>query len=149
MISLNLLDFQSHLKIKKEGGKQFLFCPIRKKYLVLQPEELVRQLLLVYLTQEKKYAQSRISAERGLKVNELERRFDLLIYDTNTQPFILVECKAPAVKITQATFEQVANYNLSLRVPYLLTTNGISTFCCAMDYENESFEFLAEIPNPR
>lgn len=146
MITLDLLSYQPSLKIKKEKGKQYIFCPIRKKYLVLQPEELVRQLLLVFLMEEKKIPKPRIAVEKLLRINELDRRFDILIYDENTKPFVLIECKAPAIKISQSTFEQIAQYNLSLQVPYLLTTNGRFTFCCKMDYENQSYEFLNEIP---
>jgi len=146
IINLDLLSFQSFLKIKKEKEKQFLFCPIRKKNLVLQPEELVRQLLIIYLIEKKGYSKSRIAVEKSLTINELYRRFDVLIYDKNTTPFLLVECKAPEVKITQSTFEQIAQYNLSLHVPYLLVTNGITTYCCKMDYNSESFEFIDKIP---
>lgn len=170
MISLDLLDFKPFLKSKRENGKQLIFCPIRKKFLVLQPEELVRQLLLVYLMEEKKYPKSRIAVEKSLKINGLEHRFDILIYDKNNQPFLLVECKAPEInieksfswmnilsdekgnkseiKINRNPFEQAAQYNFQLQVPYLLITNGISTFLSKMDYENQSSEFLMEIPAP-
>lgn len=148
MIELDLLQFQPFLKTKKEHNKSYLFCPIRKKYLVLQPEELVRQLLFIYLVEKKGFPKSRIAAEKGLIINELTRRFDLLVYDKNTHPFLLIECKAPEVKITQSVFEQIAQYNLQLQVPYLLVTNGLTTYCCKMDYENQSFEFIKEIPNP-
>ena len=134
LIEIDLIKYRPHLETKSENGKNFLFCPIRKKYLVLQPEELVRQLLLIYLTKEKGYPKSKIAVEKGLKINELERRFDVLIYDKNTHPFLLVECKAPEVKITQNTFEQISQYNLSLQVPFLLVTNGITNYFCKMDY---------------
>jgi len=146
MISLNLLAYQNQLKTKKQDNKKFIFDPIRKKYLVLQPEELVRQLLILYLIQEKKISKNRIGIEKSLKVNHLNRRLDILIYDKDVQPFMLIECKAPAVKISQSTFEQIARYNLPLRVPYLMVTNGMHTYCCKMDYEKESFEFLEELP---
>ncbi|MFK8005781.1 MAG: type I restriction enzyme HsdR N-terminal domain-containing protein [Saprospiraceae bacterium] len=169
MIDLDLLRFKPFLKSKREKGKQLIFCPIRKKFLVLQPEELVRQLLLVYLIEEKKYPKSKIAVEKSLKINELEHRFDILIYDENNQPFLLVECKAPEInieksfswmniltdsttakneiKINRNPFEQAAQYNFQLQVPYLLITNGISTFLSKMNYENQSSEFLMEIPS--
>ena len=147
MISLDLLAYQSKLKTKKVGNKKYLFDPIRKKYLVLQPEELVRQLLIIYFLEEKKTSKNRIGIEKSLKVNTLNRRLDILIYDKEVNPHILIECKAPTVKINQSTFEQIARYNLPLRVPYLLVTNGMTTYCCKMDYENETFEFLDEIPS--
>ena len=146
MISLNLLSYQPFLKIKKENGQQYVFCPIRNKYLVLQPEELVRQLLILFFIKEKKYAKSKIAVEKLLIINDLRRRFDILIYDKNTAPFLLVECKAPKVKITQSAFEQIAQYNLALQVPYLVVSNGLTTFCCKMDYENQSYNFIPEIP---
>jgi len=168
MIALDLLRFKPFLKSKRENGKQLIFCPIRKKFLVLQPEELVRQLLLVYLIEEKKYPKSKIAVEKSLKINELEHRFDILIYDKNNQPFLLVECKAPEINIEKSfswmniladstiekreitinrnPFEQAAQYNFQMKVPYLLITNGISTFLAKMDYKNQSSEFLMEIP---
>lgn len=168
MIALDLLRFKPFLKSKKENGKQLIFCPIRKKFLILQPEELVRQLLIVYLIEEKKYPKSRIAVEKSLKINDLEHRFDLLVYDKNNQPFLLVECKAPKINIEKSfqwmnilsdneiakseininrnPFEQAAQYNFQLKVPYLLITNGISTFLAKIDYDNQSSEFLLEIP---
>ena len=170
MIALDLLRFKPFLKSKRENGKQLIFCPIRKKFLILQPEELVRQLLIVYLMEEKRYPKSKIAVEKSLKINDLEHRFDILIYDKNNQPFLLVECKAPEINIEKSfswmnilsdsevakseininrnPFEQAAQYNFQLQVPYLLITNGISTFLSKMDYENQSSEFLNEIPAP-
>ena len=102
---------------------------------------------MIYFVKEKKYSQARIAVEKALIINELNRRFDILIYDKNAEPYLLVECKAPEVKISQTTFEQIAQYNLELKVPYLLVTNGITTYCCKMDYENQSYEFLEKIPD--
>lgn len=147
MISLDLLSFQKQLKTKKVDNKKFLFDPIRKKFLVLQPEEMVRQLFILYLIHEKKISKNRIGIEKSLKVNTLNRRLDILIYDKSVAPFMLIECKAPSVKIDQSTFEQIARYNLPLQVPYLVVTNGMTTYCCKMDYQNESFEFLKELPD--
>ena len=147
MISLDLLSFQKQLKTKKVDNKKFLFDPIRKKFLVLQPEEMVRQLFILYLIHEKKISKNRIGIEKSLKVNTLNRRLDILIYDKSVAPFMLIECKAPSVKIDQSTFEQIARYNLPLQVPYLVVTNGMTTYCCKMDYKNESFEFLKELPD--
>ena len=147
MIFLDLLSYQNQLKTKKVDNKKFIFDPIRKKYLVLQPEELVRQLLILYLIDEKNINKNRIGIEKSLKVNDLNRRLDILIYDKAVQPYMLIECKAPSVKIDQTTFEQIARYNLPLRVPYLLVSNGMTTYCCKMDYEKETFEFLTALPD--
>ena len=146
-IQLNLLNYQSELKIKKEAGKRYLFDPIRKTYLVLTPEEMVRQLLIQYLLAERNISKNRLALEKALKVNTMTRRWDLMIYRQDMTPWLLVECKAPEVKITQSVFEQISAYNLTLRVPYLLVTNGMDTYCCEMDYEGETFKFLEEVPD--
>ncbi|MEM1321736.1 MAG: type I restriction enzyme HsdR N-terminal domain-containing protein [Bacteroidota bacterium] len=146
MLPIDLSAYNSDLKIKKEQGKRWIFDPIRKKYLVLSPEEFVRQLLLQYLIQEMQYSPNRISIEKKLVVNGRERRFDLLIYDEAVRPFLLIECKAPEVKISQAVFEQIARYNMALRVPYLMVSNGLHNYCCQIDYERQSFDFLDALP---
>lgn len=146
MIDIDLLAKQGQLKVKNEEGNRFLFDPIRKKWLVIQPEELVRQLVILYLIEEKGYNKNRINIEMGLQVNELKKRCDILVYDNEMEPFLLVECKAPSVNVSQAAFRQIANYNLPLRVPYLFVTNGLVNYCCRMDYEEESFEFVKEVP---
>ena len=145
-IQLNLLDYRSNLKIKKEDNKRYLFDPIRKTYLVLTPEEMVRQLLILYLISERNISKNRLALEKALKVNKMTRRWDLMVYAQDMTPWLLVECKAPEVKITQSVFEQISAYNLTLRVPYLLVTNGMDTYCCEMDYEKETFRFLDAVP---
>lgn len=146
MIALDLISYQSRLQVKKQATQSLIFDCIRKKWLVLQPEELVRQLLIQYLLSEKSYPKNRFALEKGLIINELGKRYDVLIYDQDLKPFLLAECKAPQVPLTDAAFRQIANYNMALQVPYLLVTNGIQTFCCKMDYENNSYEFILDIP---
>lgn len=146
MIELDLTVWEKALRLKREAGVSYLLDPIRSKWLVLQPEEIVRQLMVQYLIGEKNYNKNRIRLEQGLLVNGLSKRCDILIYDNDIKPFLLVECKSPKVPISQATFEQIANYNLPLQVKYLVVTNGPATFCCEMDYENRSFRFLSAIP---
>ncbi|MEM6321485.1 MAG: type I restriction enzyme HsdR N-terminal domain-containing protein [Bacteroidota bacterium] len=145
-IVIDFLKYQPQLLVKKENGKRLLFCGIRKKYLVLQPEELVRQLTLHYLEKERRFRRNSIHVERGLVINGLQKRLDIIVYDSDLKPFLLVECKAPKVKMTQAVFDQIARYNLALKVKYLLVTNGIDSFCCEMDYDNQSYHFLQEVP---
>lgn len=145
MIALELMGYRDRLQVKRENGQQLIFDPIRRKWLVLQPEELVRQLLVQYLL-ELGYNKNRIAIEKSLRVNDFEKRFDALIYNDQTLPFMLIECKAPHVDITDRTFEQIAQYNLPLRVNYLLVTNGIKTYCCKMNYEEQNYTFLSEIP---
>jgi len=141
-LAIDFLKYQPNLKLQQKAGKRYIFCGIRKKYLVLQPEELVRQLAIEYLVSNRKYSKNRIHVERGLTVNGLYRRTDIIIYDKEVAPFLLVECKAPKVKVTQDVFDQIARYNLTLQVKYLLVTNGIDTFCCEMDYATRSYRVL-------
>ncbi|MCB0409961.1 MAG: type I restriction enzyme HsdR N-terminal domain-containing protein [Flavobacteriales bacterium] len=143
MEKLNLPQYP--IKIKKEGGKEFIFDSIRKKYLVLTPEEWVRQNFIQYLIHDKKYPASLIAIEKGLKLNELQKRADALFYK-DSKPYVLIEFKAPNVKVTQETFEQIARYNMVFKVPYLIVSNGINHYCCQIDFETNSFEFLNEIP---
>jgi hypothetical protein len=145
-LDLPLLQYQHLLQLKTEAGKRFIFDVIRRSWVVLQPEETVRQLILQYLLLDKQYNKNRIAVERGLEVNGLYKRCDVLVFDIHMQPFLLIECKAPHVPITQDTFRQIATYNLPLQVPYLAVTNGPVSFCCQMDYHKESFEFIDDIP---
>ncbi len=142
----NLLSFQNDLIIKDINGKQCVFDPIRKKYIILQPEEIVRQLLLHYLIQIKKYPASRINIEKQLTVLNSKRRFDMIIYDKSAHPTLLIECKAPKLKLSQKVFDQISKYNLAIKADYLLVTNGMDTFCCKMDYNRQSYQFIQKIP---
>lgn len=146
LLNINYLQYQHLLKIKRTEKGSHIHCLIRQKYLVLQPEEIVRQLTLLYLIEEKKYNRNRIRAEKLLHVNDLRKRCDILVYDTEVNPLLLVECKAARVKITQATFKQIAWYNMPLKVKYLVVTNGLQTYCCEMDYDKHTYQFLPEIP---
>jgi hypothetical protein len=145
-VHLDLLQYQNQLSVKSSAGKRWIYDVIRKKWLILQPEEMVRQLVICHLIESEGYSKNRISLEKGLKVNALSRRFDVLVYDMSMSPFLLIECKAPQVSINQDVFKQVAYYNTTLKVPYLLVTNGIDTFCCAINYETNDFHFLNALP---
>lgn len=152
-MKIDFLKYQKDIKTKKEENKRYIYDPIRRKYLVLQPEELVRQLVIEYFIQEKKYNKNHIAVERMLIVNERRKRCDILVFKKEKEaemlgmkPWLLVECKAPEVPINEATFRQIASYNLPLKVDYLLVTNGITTYCCEMDYEKEDYKFIQEIP---
>ena len=138
---------QHPLKIKEENGTRYIFDAIRKKYLVLLPEEWVRQNFIQFLVHNKKYAASLIAIEKGLKINELQKRADIVVYDKHAKPIVLIECKAPKVKINQAVFEQVARYNAAFGVPYLMVTNGLEHYCAKVNFETKNCEFLTEIPD--
>lgn len=141
---LNLPEYS--FKIKQDGKRVQIFDPFRKKYLVLSPEEWVRQHLLQFLVQDRRFPASRISIETGLKYNQLTKRADILVHDAYGKPHLLVECKAPAVKITQDAFDQIARYNMVFKVKYLVVSNGIHHFCCEMDYKTNTYTYLKEIP---
>lgn len=145
MHQLNLPEYD--YKVKREHNKEYIFDVIRKKYLVLTPEEWVRQHVVSFLINHKHFPKSFIVIEKGLVFNEMQKRADVLIYNQQLQPLFLVECKAPHVKISETTFEQIARYNMVFKVPYLLVTNGMNHYCCKIDFENESYTFLEDIPD--
>lgn len=133
-------------KIKSSENKRFIFDNLRKKYIVLTPEEWVRQHFVSYLRKEKNYPESIMSVEKQLTVNGLKKRTDILIFNKQGLPDIIVECKAPSVEITQSTFDQIARYNLKLNANYLIVTNGLSHFYCQIDHKKEAYTFLKDIP---
>lgn len=134
------------LKIKLVKGITQVFDAVRKKYLVLTSEEWVRQHFIYYLNTEKKYPLGLMGIEKIVKYNGQSTRADIILYNNTGKPNMIVECKAPEVKITQDTFDQIAKYNFKLKVNFLVVTNGMQHFCCAMDYENNKINFLKEIP---
>ena len=144
MRELNLPEYQ--FNIKQEEGKTKIFDASRKKYVQLTPEEWVRQNFIQFLIHEKKYPASLIAVEVGLKYNTLQKRADILIYDKQANPLLMVECKAPEIKITEEVFRQIAVYNMQFKVQYLVVTNGMDHFCCKMEYTSNSFSFLQAIP---
>ena len=135
------------LKMKSEEEKTYIFDVVRKKYLLLTNEEWVRQNFIHYLNKEKKYPLGLMGVEQMVKYNSLKTRADIVMYNTEGKANIIVECKAPDVKITQETFNQIAKYNSQLKVKYLLVTNGMNHYCCKMDYESNRITFLEEIPS--
>lgn len=144
MQKLNLPDF--NFKIKNSENKMLIFDNLRKKYLVLTPEEWVRQHFVHYLISEKKYPISLIAIEKQLTLNTRKKRTDILVFNQIGTPELIVECKAPSVKITQDTFDQIARYNLKLNANYLIVTNGLTHFYCKMDFKNKTYIFLKDIP---
>lgn len=144
MEKLNLPPF--NIKLKQEAGKTWVFDLSRRKYVVLTPEEWVRQHFLNYLTTCLRYPKSLIRVESGLRHHKLSRRSDILVFNRAAKPFMLVECKAADVTLTQAVFDQVSVYNQAFQAPYLVITNGLKHFCCKMDYQYQNYEFLQDIP---
>lgn len=144
MHQLNLPTYKH--KLKHIDGEVYIFDRIRKKDIILTPEEWVRQNLIQYLIQDKGFPSGLISVEAGLKVNTLNRRYDALVYSRNGNANVLIECKAPEVNVNKKVFDQVLAYNLEICAPYLLVSNGIKHFFLGRG-NNETFSFLPTIPN--
>jgi hypothetical protein len=135
-----------NLKFRIVEQRREVWDVIRKKYVVLTPEEWVRQLLIHYLVEEKGYTASLLAVEKGINLNGTQKRCDIVAYNTTGAPQLIVECKAPEVLLTDAAMEQAARYNLVLRVPYLLVGNGNDFYCVALDLAKSTYRFLPSIP---
>ena len=141
---LNLPEYQ--FRIMELNGRLQIFDDLRKKFVALTPEEWVRQNFLQYLIREKKYPQSLITVEGGLKLFRRSKRTDIVVFNNLGKPLLIVECKSPETTINQNVFDQVARYNMALEVKYLVLTNGMNHFICSIDYVSQSYFFLREIP---
>ena len=142
------LQFPTYsFRFKNSENKEAIFDEIRKKFIIITPEEWVRQHVVQFLLQDKKYPKSHINVEKLLKINDLNKRYDVVVYNPDGSIFILVECKAPEIKISQHTFDQIARYNMTLNAEYLMVTNGLNHYFCKMDYEKEKYDFLPELPD--
>ena len=141
------LNFPKYsFRFKSSENKLSVFDEIRKKFVLLTPEEWVRQHVVQFLLQHKNYPKSLINVEKVIKVNDLVKRYDLVVYNPDGSIFLLVECKAPNVKITQETFNQIARYNLVLKAEHLMVTNGLNHYFCQMDFKEQKFVFLEDLP---
>ena len=136
-----------NFRFKNSENKVSIFDEIRKKFIILTPEEWVRQHVVRFLLEEKKYPKSLINVEKVLSVNGLRKRYDIVVFNPDGSIFVLVECKAPEIKTAQATFDQIARYNLALKAQFLMITNGHNHYFCQMDFENEKYAFLKELPD--
>jgi hypothetical protein len=145
MRKLNLPAYE--FRYRTEGGIRKVLDVYRKRYVALTPEEEVRQRFARYLVEEKGFPASLVMTEYPLKLNTLSKRCDVLVHKPAGTPAVLVECKAPEVKITQAVFDQAARYNLVFRVRYLMVTNGMKHYCCEIDFDTEKVRFLNAIPS--
>ena len=145
MQQLNLPKFS--FRIKSNEKHTLIFDEFRKKDVVLTPEEWVRQHFVKYLVEIKKYPVSLLAIEKQLTINNLKKRTDILIFSSDGLPNIIVECKAPHIKITQDTFDQIARYNLKLNANILVVTNGLEHYYCLLDTEKQSYVFLKELPD--
>lgn len=141
------LNFPTYpFRFKNSENKVLIFDIIRKKFVVLQPEEWVRQNCVHYLINDKKYPKSLINVEKEIKINNLKKRYDIVVFNPNGSIHLIVECKAPSIKINQATFDQIARYNLVLNADYLMVSNGLQHYYCKMNYTEKQYKFLIDIP---
>ena len=145
MQRLNFPSFD--FRFKNSENKISIFDVIRKKFILLTPEEWVRQHVVHDLIQIKGYPVSLINVEKIVRINGMNKRYDVVVFKPNGEIAVLVECKAPSVGITQQTFDQIARYNFQLRAEHLYVTNGMDHYYCQMDYEKECYSFLRSLPN--
>ncbi len=137
---------QYSFRVKNRENKLFLFDVVRKKFVRLTPEEWVRQHVVWYLHHELKYPFSLINVEKEIALHQIKKRYDVVVFKKDGSIHLIVECKAPEINITQHTFDQIARYNLELQATYLMVTNGHAHYYCTMDYTEEKYRFLKEIP---
>ena len=145
---MQILNFPLYeFRFKNSENKLYIFDIVRKKFVSLTPEEWVRQHTIQFLLKEKKYPQSLMNVEKQIQVNQLTKRYDIVVYRSDGSIFLAVECKAPQVKITQQIFDQIARYNMTLKAENLMITNGLHHIFYQRDYVNQKYVFLEELPD--
>ena len=144
-MELNLPSFDIRLQRDDEGVK--IFDRLRKKFIILTPEEWVRQHFVNYLINHKGFPESLMANEIGITLNGTRRRCDTVVFDKHGSPMVIVEYKASSKVISQSTFDQIVRYNMVLHARYLIVSNGMNHYCCRIDYDNMSYDFLKEVPD--
>ena len=144
MQDLNLPRYE--ISVKRNGKRLTIFDFLRRRHVALTPEEWVRQHFVHFLVEHKGYPKGLLANEVELSVGEKSLRCDSILYDSNLKPRMIVEYKAPSVAVTQKVFQQIATYNLLLHVDYLVVSNGLTHYCVKMDYDNQKYLFLEDIP---
>ncbi|MBQ8008448.1 MAG: type I restriction enzyme HsdR N-terminal domain-containing protein [Bacteroidaceae bacterium] len=145
MLALNLPTFE--IKIKEMGTKKTIFDILRRKYVALTPEEWVRQHFVHFLIEQRGYPKALLANEVEISLNGTSKRCDTVLYNRDLTAQMIVEYKAPEIRITQKVFDQITRYNMVLHVDYLIVSNGIDHYCCNMDYGNNTYRFLEQIPH--
>ena len=145
MIALNLPSYPYRLR-RKADGNIAIWDAMRRRYVVLTPEEWVRQHFVAFLVSHRGYPAGRIGNEISLSLNGMPRRCDTIVYDAQGLPLMLIEYKAPHVAITQDTFDQIVRYNSQFCVPYIVVSNGLTHYCCHIDYTSRTHTFLPDVP---
>ena len=144
---MHSLNFPSYnFRLKNRENKITVFDELRKKFVVLTPEEWVRQHVVHFLLNEKKFPKSLLNVEKQLKVQGLLKRYDVIAYNPDGSIHLVVECKAASVPVGQETFDQIARYNLALNSTFLMVTNGLNHYFCKMNYSQEKYDFLPDLP---
>jgi len=142
-----MLSGENSFNIRSNAqGQEEIFDYWRKKYVVLTPEEWVRQQFLAFLIDKKGYPRSLMAVEKAVTVNKMTKRFDAVVYNNSRKPVMLMEFKSPKVALSQKTMEQAARYNMQLKVDYLVICNGVQQYCCRLNHDAQTFEFLNQIP---
>ncbi len=142
------LNFPNYtFRFKNSENKIAAFDEVRKKFVILTPEEWVRLNTVQFLKCEKQFPLSYINVEKKLILGKLVKRYDIVVYNSKGEIHLMVECKAPSININQETFNQIARYNMNLKATYLMVTNGLQHYFCQMDYEEERYNFLKDLPS--
>jgi hypothetical protein len=144
MLELNLPT--ASLRIRKQEGKDYVFDRLRKQYVRLTPEEYVRQHFVSFLIEYKQYPEGLLSNEVCIELGNVRRRCDTVLYDKFLHPQMIIEYKSPEIPLTQQVFDQVSRYNKSLRVHWLIISNGLQHYCCLINKEKGNYVFLKDIP---
>ncbi|MBK7110106.1 MAG: type I restriction enzyme HsdR N-terminal domain-containing protein [Chitinophagales bacterium] len=146
---MQLLFSEYQFNIKRSGDKELIFDRIRKKFVVLTPEEWVRQHLVWYFIETHGFPAALISIEKKITLNGLTKRTDIVLFNKHATPVMLVECKAPAIKLSQNVLDQAGRYNLVLKVPYLVISNGNDTICTEIIHSSNTFKMLDTLPDTK
>lgn len=137
----------SDCKTTIKNGKKYIFDRLRKQFVRLTPEELVRQQFINFLIEQKKFPEGLLANEVCIELANTKKRCDTVLYDKSLNPILLIEFKAPSIPITQNTFDQIIRYNMILHVPWLIISNGMEHYCCSVNFETNTYEFEKEIPD--
>jgi len=144
MIDLCFPNYE--FRTKNKHNKKYIFDQIRKKFVLLTPEEWVRQNCIMFLINDQKISKGLINIEKRIKVNNLTKRYDIIVFKPNGSVFLLIECKSPRITINQETFNQISIYNSEIIADYLMLTNGLYNYYCSIDYSNQCYKFVKDFP---
>ena len=146
----NQMDFtlpEYSLNIKRDGDHLVIFDTLRDRFVALTPEEWVRQRFVRWLIEERGFRAGLMGNEVSIIQNGIKRRCDTIVHDGQGAPLVIIEYKAPHVVLTQKVFDQIVRYNMVLHARYLIVSNGVTHYCCHIDYDSHSYCFLDDIPN--